>query len=328
MLDIVQQYQSSFTPIRDGLEYETNDPRDTSLYISNCVFEPVPILADVDGLPQEMPRYFGLFNRSLGELLDMTPFKDSYNLVHHREVFEKQAEQLQASQLGGQRMRVIDRIFEGGKKAHRTIYFPDMTSEVNSRAAQDTVTPRLDVYNSIDKSWSFQVFSGAYRDLCRNTLVFGGEKSYHQKKKHTRNLDTEALTNKAVLSLDLFTNQRDQLNRWTGAGLSLNQFSDILADTICKREEKASDRFDDVERPAVNKGLMDTLCDQYKEETIELGETMFAGYNALTHWSTHTLETKRSKKNQKQHDTQRMRSNLVRDVITSDSWRALEGVTP
>ena len=325
MLDIVE-YQSSFKEIRDGLEYETNSPKDTSLYISKCVFEPVPILADVDGLPQSMPKYFGLFNRSLGELLDMTPYKDSYNLVHHREVFEKQAEQLAESQLGGQRMRVIDRIFEGGKKAHRTIYFPDMTSEVKSRAEQDTVTPRLDVYNSIDKSWSFQVFSGAYRDLCRNTLVFGGEKSYHQKKKHTRNLDASALTNKAVLSLDMFTSQREQLNRWTGASLSLHQFSDILAGTICKREEKASDRFDESDKPAINKGLMDTLCEQYKEEAIELGETMFAGYNALTHWSTHTLETKRSKSTQKQHDTQRTRSNMVRDVITSQDWRELEGV--
>jgi hypothetical protein len=262
----------------------------------------------------------------MNELLDMNPYKDTYNLVHHEEVFTKQAEQLADSQLGGQRMRVIDRIFEGGKKAHRTIYFPDMTCEVKSRAAQDTVTPRLDVYNSIDKSWSFQVFSGAYRDLCRNTLVFGGEKSYHQKKKHTRNLNTEALTNKAVLSLDMFTNQRDQLNRWTGAGLSLRQFMDILGDTICKRKEKASDRFDDAVRPAINKGLMDVLCDQYVAESHELGETMFAGYNALTHWSTHTLETKRSKSNQKQHDAQRNRSNMVRDVLTSESWRALEGV--
>jgi len=60
---------------------------------------------------------------------------------------------------------VVDRLFEQGKKAHRTIYFTDLTSEVKSRAGNDSVVPRLDVFNSIDMSWAFQVFSGAYRDL-------------------------------------------------------------------------------------------------------------------------------------------------------------------
>ena len=46
---------------------------------------------------------------------------------------------------------------------------------------------------------AFQVFSGAYRDLCRNTLVFGGQKAYHQQAKHTRNLSTTALMTKAKL---------------------------------------------------------------------------------------------------------------------------------
>ena len=53
----------------------------------------------------------------------------------------------------------------------------------------DEVTCRLDVFNSVDMSWAFQVFSGAYRTLCRNTQVFGGEKSYQQKHLHTSNYE-------------------------------------------------------------------------------------------------------------------------------------------
>ena len=76
----------------------------------------------------------------------------------------------------------------------------------------------------------------------------------------------------------------------------------------------------------MNKGLLDYLVYQFEDEAHELGETVWAGYNALTHWSTHTLDTPRSKGTQKQHDTQRVRANAVREVLTSDAWRVLEGV--
>ena len=236
-------------------------------------------------------------------------------------MIQVQAEQLADSPLGG-RLRVVDRLFEAGKKAHRTIYFEDLKADVKGhKVSSDSVVPRLDVFNSIDMSWAFQVFSGAYRDLCRNTLVFGGKKAYHQKRRHTRNLDTSALTGKAVLSLDMFTNQRELMNRWASIGLTPRAFQNVLEDTLCQRPARPSDKPD--EKP-INKGLLDYMVNQYHDEALELGETMWAGYNALTHWSTHTLEKGREK--QKQHDAQRKRADMVRDVLTSDAWQVLEGV--
>lgn len=308
--------------IRDGIQYEHSDPFDLSLFTDRAVFERQPVLADVDGLPQRLDGFSAIYNRASGELVSMRPVPNTYQLVPHQDMMMVQAEQLADSPLGG-RLRVVDRLFEAGKKAHRTIYFEDLKADVKSRTGQDSVVPRLDVFNSIDMSWSFQVFSGAYRDLCRNTLVFGGEKAYHQKKKHTRNLDTASLTGKAVLSLDMFQNQREQMDLWASLGLSSRQFADVLSETICKRDARPSDKPD--EKP-VNKALLDYLVYQFEDEAHELGETMWAGYNALTHWSTHTMDTPRSKKTQKQHDTQRVRANDVRSVLTSDAWQVLEGV--
>ena len=34
-----------------------------------------------------------------------------------------------------------------------------------------------------------------------------------------------------------------------------------------------------------------TVLDRFEKETPDLGNTMWAGYNALTHWATHTDET-------------------------------------
>ena len=311
------------TEIRDGLEYKHSDPNDLSLFTERAVFERVPTLADIDGLPEAMNGYDAIFNRATGQLVDMRPIAKSYQLVPHQDMLAAQSRQLADSQLAGQRVQVVDRLFEAGKKAHRTIYFQDMKADVKSRAGSDSVVPRLDVFNSIDMSWAFQVFSGAYRDLCRNTLVFGGQKAYHQKKKHTRNLDTTALTGKAMLSLDMFTNQRELMDSWAATGLTERQFRDILEGTICQRPARPSDK---EEADPVNKGLLDYLLYQYREEAGEMGETLWAGYNALTHWATHTLETPRAKKTQKSHDVTRQRNDRVRDVLASDGWQELERV--
>lgn len=326
MLDLVPT-NSRLSDIRDGIQYDHSDPFDLSLFTDRAVFERVPIAAEIEEPYYDdtvvhsvgLDNYHAVLNKATGQLVDMRPIPKTYQLVPHQTMMKVQAEQLADSPLGG-RLRVVDRLFEAGKKAHRTIYFEDLKADVRSRQGSDSVVPRLDVFNSIDMSWSFQVFSGAYRDLCRNTLVFGGEKAYHQKRRHTRNLDTSALTGKAVLSLDMFQNQREQMDRWASLGLSSRQFVDVLSETICKRKARPSDG----EKQPINKSLLNYLGDQFEEEAKELGETMWAGYNALTHWSTHTLEKGREK--QKQHDAQRKRADMVRDVLTSDAWQTLEGI--
>ena len=334
MLDLVPN-NSRLSDIRDGIQYDHNDPFDLSLFTDRAVFERVPIEAQTywedktpygDTIqqvvePTKIDNYHAVLNKATGQLVDMRPIPKTYQLVPHQTMMQVQAEQLADSPLGG-RLRVVDRLFEAGKKAHRTIYFEDLKANVKGhKVSSDTVVPRLDVFNSIDMSWAFQVFSGAYRDLCRNTLVFGGEKAYHQKKKHTRNLDTSALTGKAVLSLDMFQNQREQMDRWASLGLTSWAFQNILEETICQRPARPSDKPD--EKP-INKGLLDYMVNQFADEALELGETMWAGYNALTHWSTHTMEKGTS--TQRQHDVQRQRADKVRDVLTSDAWLSLEGV--
>jgi hypothetical protein len=52
-----------------------------------------------------------------------------------------------------------------------------MTSTFDIDEKGQGITARADIINSVDLSWAFQVFSGAYRDYCRNTCVFGGQKS-------------------------------------------------------------------------------------------------------------------------------------------------------
>ena len=83
--------------------------------------------------------------------------------------------------------------------------------------------------------------------------------------------------------------------------------------------------------------LINYLFDRFEKETPDLGKTMWAGYNALTHWSTHTDETievlneknqmvkiRSGKSTADKPSVQRTRNDEVRTVIECDSWKTLE----
>jgi hypothetical protein len=281
--------------------------------------------------PDRLYGYFGLYNSSLDKLLETRPVSSTYKLVPHHELFHEQAKILGQSDLPLDNITVKDQLYKGGLQAHRTIFFHDLETTVSNN--KDKVLSRIDIFNSCDMSWSFQVFSGAYRDLCRNTLVFGGQKAYHQQAKHTRNLSTTALMTKASIGLEFWNNQKDTMLNWRAKDMSLEQFGQILKQTICKKKSKSAEL--NLTNP-VNETKLNYLLDRFEKETPDLGKTMWAGYNALTHWATHTDETiekeidnklvkiRSGKSTADKPSVQRTRNDEVRTVIECDAWKELE----
>lgn len=280
--------------------------------------------------PQRMTGYDALFNSATNEVLNTRPVGATYNLVPHDELFASQAEMLSQSDLPMGNIEVCDRLYDGGLRAHRTVYFHDLKADIGD--STDVVRCRMDIFNSVDMSWAFQVFSGAYRDLCRNTQVFGGVKAYHQKRKHTANLSPEAIIGKASGGLAMWEGQVDIMQNWQRTRLNEEQFADILKATLCRKTGAAAEY---VEGKQVNERLFNYMIHRYREELPELGATMWAAYNALTHWSTHvdeeyvrddgvTIQT--GKRTANKANVRRIRSDKVRDVITSTPWKELERV--
>ena len=283
--------------------------------------------------PDDLKGYFGLYNSSLDKLLKTRPVSNTYQLVAHHELFNEQAKILSQSDLPLDNITVKDQLYKDGLQAHRTIFFHDLETTVSNN--KDKVLSRIDIFNSCDMSWSFQVFSGAYRDLCRNTLVFGGQKAYHQQAKHTRNLSTTALMTKASIGLEFWNNQKETMLNWRAKDMSLEQFGNILKQTICKKKSKSAEL--NLTNP-INETKMNYLLDRFEKETPDLGNTMWAGYNALTHWATHTDETiekeidnklvkiRSGKSTADVPSVQRTRNDEVRQVIECESWREMETV--
>ena len=337
MDSIITIDQDPNVEMKSASMHNHNNPFDVSLFTDNAKIRRIPLFAyDEDeygvGNQVKLKNYSGLYNESLNEVLQSRPIADTYKLVPHQDLFSLQADILDKTDLPKQNIRVVDKLINGGLQAQRTIYYDDLAIPVSN--SKDIVKARIDVFNSVDTSWAFQVFSGAYRNLCRNTLVFGGEKSYHQKKKHTLNLSPSAMIQKSGLGLSMWHHQKDLMLNWRNIQVSDQQFADMLKQTICIKKTKSAE----VGVNPVNETKLNYLLGLFDEEKKELGSTLWGCYNALTHWSTHTdykveryneethkLETiSGGRTNANKPNVERQRADKVREILTSDAWQSLE----
>jgi hypothetical protein len=319
-------------PIDNGFELVHDDPRNADLFAEHGMVQKTPLF-DKHGMPLE--GFYGLRNTVSGELLNSPPVTKGYKLVNHADVFSMQGHSLfHNAELPHNNLTVIDRVFEGGRRATRQVMFNDMTWDIDGKG--EGITARADIVNSTDMSWAFQVFSGAYREYCRNTCVFGGQKAYHQKKKHTSQLSPESMIAKAHLGLSMFENHRDTMDAWRTIDLDRSQWVRLLEDTICKKGGAGSALATD-KGARVNGKLLDYLTYRFDEEKRELGSTLWAAYNSLTHWATHTDETwtrlnddntettlSTSRAGSNKYLVQQTRNDKIRNVIESDAWKVLE----
>jgi len=303
---------------------------DTSLYERFARFRPVPVEAavtDERGLVENLPTKFKtLQNTATGGVLDILPFNpDSYNLQPHDRLMQEQAARLQETDLPLDNVEVVDRIYLEGLRVHRTIFFNDLTDRQYSNRTRegqpDVSRCRLDMFNSVDKSWSFQLFSGAYRDLCRNTQVFGGEKAYHQIQKHTKNMNVGAAIVKGALGLSMWEGQLEYMQQLREKRLTMQGFNDFLiASEFVKKDGKVAAANADKEGLHINQKKLATLLDLFTKETRELGETMWAGYNALTHWATHLPDANKGGRDEKKRFD---RNRDIRELTSGDLWQEM-----
>ena len=246
MLDLIPQRAVDSADINDRVvQVRHKDIDDVSLYERFGQIRRVPIEALTGSRdiiePTRIDDFHALQNKATGSLLNVRPVGKHYALVPHDELFAQQAEILRDSNIPLDDVDVLDRIYEQGARVHRTIHFNDMQQHGTLKGGEpDVVRCRMDIFNSVDISWAFQIFSGAYRDLCRNTLVFGGEKAYHQRRVHRGALSPEAMIEKATMGLDMWQNQKEQMRLWRKSPLTDRAFAGILKDTICKKNTKAA----------------------------------------------------------------------------------------
>ena len=92
------------TNLKSNTIHEHNNPFDVSLFSDNAKIKRIDLFAydeDENGIGNQvkLERYSGLFNESLGQVLQSRPIADTYKLVPHQDLFSLQADILDKTDL-------------------------------------------------------------------------------------------------------------------------------------------------------------------------------------------------------------------------------------
>ena len=262
-----------------------------------------------------------------------------YKLVPHKEMVKDFTKQLKKKDVDLSDVSISDRIFENGAKATRTIIWNNIKHNVGTDNKPDMVNMRLDIANSVNGDWSFQAFVGAFREMCLNTLVFGGEKWYHEKTKHMGGIDTFASAEKCVKTISLFENRMEDLKEWRKTPVDDKWVMSFFKFTLAQRSRKSHLLEKEIGKE-ISQRKLDYLMYLYEREIKSLGTTLFAVYMAITHWSSHlkgefdkevkqkdgsykTITYKTYKEGSATHNVERDRRNLVSQSLEHPIWLVL-----
>ena len=267
------------------------------------------------------------------------PSKD-YKLVDHRPLFAEVTKQLMDSpDIITENLLIEDRSYEGDTKAIRNIQLLDHTQDIEGTGK---LVMRIDVLNSTNSSWKFQCFTGSYRDYCRNSMVFGGERQYYTMKKHTSNFNYVQEVAKIVTAVDQFANQGDTFRRWLKTPVTDDQVINFFKEALCKKSltdikelNLAIDNDEDIAKQ-YNQKELGFLIHKWEEELkTGMSRNLYTLYNALTNWSTHAgthldsyeneegqIKTMTQKKS-KVHETKLRRENRVLKALDTPLFSEL-----
>ena len=137
----------------------------------------------------------------------------------------------------------------------------------------DIVNLEISLLNSYDGSWKFQSMAGAFRMLCTNGMVVG-DNFAHFYGKHTKNLDTQKAIMNIRHSLDTYNANIDGWNRMAKAS--------ITPDDVAKFFEQV----------ATSESMLEYVTTKHMKYVDEVGNNVWAVFNALTDWSTHAPSAK------------------------------------
>jgi len=132
---------------------------------------------------------------------------DGYGLVEHEEVIDiAEKASLKFPEYGKPEIAV--KLLKYGGRLQVTILYPEVEFEVR---ANDTVNPRIEIFNSYDMGWKYGGRFGAFRLVCSNGMTVGKIFSKFAKR-HLLSLDTSELAKSIEEGMTLFS---DQTKLWT-----------------------------------------------------------------------------------------------------------------
>lgn len=192
--------------------------------------------------------------------------KKNYKLVPNLEVYSAFERALAASGISMSNLLVEDRLAYQGGRALRTYRFPDHKYDIG---ANDPVMLQLRVSNSYDGTSRFSVLFGAFRVVCSNGMVIG-ESLVNTQQKHTASLDVGRIAAQLRTAVTVLERNTQQWRAWKEQPCPMS-----LAQAA-------------VDKMNVTDAVKGSIMTHFAANQDSEGNSIWALFNAMTYWSSHT----------------------------------------
>ena len=190
-----------------------------------------------------------------------------YNVVQNADIIPDYERAIYRSQLDTTDMKRDIQQSHGGARTVCTYTFPAHRIEVKENDSMDL---KISVLNSYDGSWKFMSLVGAMRLACLNGQVIGDFFSSFYGK-HTRSLDTDVAVKKLEHSLDIYIENAELWKQYPTTAVSELQAYNVFLNLAGE-----------------SKVLLTHLQDIHGKYVEEMGSNLWALFNTMTDWSTHS----------------------------------------
>jgi hypothetical protein len=218
----------------------------------------------LDGLPAPAEGFRAVVREDTGAVLGV--HRAGYQLLPNRDVFQALETALLDAELPLDGVELIDQLAYGGRWAVRTYVLPQIT--VTPRVG-DIVSLRLQALNSYGAERAFRARVSGHRLLCTNGLVTesGAVVVYAR---HTAGFSLHRAVAKLQRAVETFLRQEAIWRGWAEREIGDSDATSVFHAL-----------------PGANAHLVARLTEHWTQESGVLGTTLWALYNALTHWSSH-----------------------------------------
>lgn len=190
-----------------------------------------------------------------------------YNVIQNADIIPDYERAIYRSGLNTTGMERDIQQSHGGARTVVTYTFPAHRIEVKK---DDPMDLKISVLNSYDGSWKFMSLVGALRLACLNGQVIGDFFSSFYGK-HTMNLDTDVAVDRLETSLDVYLQNAEYWKQYPKISVTDLQAQNVFLNLA-----------------GTSKVLNGVLEDIYSKYTDEMGSNLWALFNTLTDWSSHS----------------------------------------
>ena len=210
-----------------------------------------------------------------------------------------------------------DQILEGGKKYRRDINFWNDSINLKNYGSNgfhikdkaECIIPQLRIYSSLDGKWGQQIMWSSVYVLCLNGMV-RPDWSFIVYNKHNKRKDITFAISDFKSGVDAHKELGEDLFKYMQKSVKLNDVTHLFKKTLANRYTKL-----DIDDTSEN--IMHDLNKEYTKYDARYGNTLFAVYQAATHWSSHP-DTRGAI-----HNVSRKREKEVAKMLNSPEWLGL-----